>query len=211
MRLFQRDELLDRTVGHDDVVLAVGMHVVHRHMDALQRAAFLGLFEHRERAVVVDIERRRVVVACCRRIVGAGPKPLPAGVTGFDVVTERCFETRLDAGVKRQQADHDQAGPDRQRAHVVREDHGIASSLTSTASASTKSPLAACTFSTRPARGARRVSSIFIASMTSSSWPSATSSPTLAFTSTTRPGIGAVMRSLPVAAFVAYANAAACR
>src|SRR6185437_8864361 len=63
---------------------------------------------------------------------------------------------------------------------------------TSTASASTKSPCSADTFSMVPARGAFKASSIFIASITSSSWPSATLSPGLAFTSTMRPGMGAM-------------------
>src|SRR5690606_25502453 len=71
---------------------------------------------------------------------------------------------------------------------------------TSTVSASTKSPACAWIAATVPARGAFRLSSIFIASITITSWPASTVSPALALTTTTRPGIGATTLSAPAPA-----------
>src|SRR5690606_22043166 len=76
------------------------------------------------------------------------------------------------------------------------------SSATSTASASMKSPAAARTSATVPARGAFKLSSIFIASITISSWPASTTSPAATRATTTRPGIGASTRSVAAPAAV---------
>src|SRR6185312_8254757 len=88
-------------------------------------------------------------------------------------------------------ANFDDANACRNRAHDF-------ANITSTASASTNSPVLALTDSIFAACDAFRLNSIFIASMTSSSWPSATSSPAFALTMTMRPGIGA--RTSPVLA-----------
>src|SRR5690606_13084606 len=80
---------------------------------------------------------------------------------------------------------------------VVHADSEACANATSTASASTKSPAAARTSAMVPARGALRLSSIFIASITITSWPASTTSPAAALTTTTRPGIGATTLSAP--------------
>ena len=100
----------ERDVGDDDVVLAVRVHVIDRHVDLLQRAVLLGLIEHDELALVVDVERGSHRFArSSLAVVGVDPESFPARVAGFDVVADRRFEARFDAAGKRARAGSDGA------------------------------------------------------------------------------------------------------
>src|SRR5690606_28348434 len=133
-------------IRDDEVIVAPDLREVDRHVDPAQRRAGFGLAEHDGAAFMVDIHRR----GAADRRVRIGPQALEARVAGRDVVAERRFETRLDAAAEQQH------GEENYRWQAAHQDSSA--SCTSSTSASTNSPAAACTLSIVPSRGARSVS-----------------------------------------------------